>query len=660
MSTPANDPNRKHATEIESREVAEAAREEDWNQRSFSKRLFNGGLALDILQAQPKKDPEEQKRAEAFLAALRDFARDHIDGDAIDREAWVPDSVLDGLAKIGAFGMKIPLEYGGLQLSQRSYNRALEIVASQCGSTGAFLSAHQSIGVPGPIMMFGSDEQKKRFLPRLAKGELSAFALTEPNVGSDPANMSTNAVLSEDGSHWILNGEKLWCTNGPRSKIIMVMATTPAREGVRGKRPISTFVVETGWDGIDVKHISSFMGLKGLSNGVLTFKDVKVPLDNLVWGEGKGLKLALMTLNVGRLALPAFCTAAAKLCVEMSREWGNERVQWGQPIGKHDAIAQKIGSMAATTFAMEAVVEITSNMSDGKQSDIRLEAAIAKMWNTEVAWDLANDALQIRAGRGYETHDSLKQRGEHPWPVERMVRDLRINLIFEGSSEIMRLFIAREAVDDHLKAAGALADPRASFGAKAKGALKAAVFYAGWFPTRFLGWGRWPQYSEFGPLAGHVRWIDRNSRKLARNNFYQMVRFGAGLEKRQAILGRVVDIGAELFVMSCACVNAQRMLKENPSDRTPMELADLFCRQAKRRISDSFRRLYRNDDLKTYDVAMKTLGGNYEWLESGPIPLHEVYSEEAMARAAKAAKGSTSASPASAPAEPETASTAGD
>jgi alkylation response protein AidB-like acyl-CoA dehydrogenase len=614
-----------HASELESREVAEAAREEDWDQRSFSKRLFNGGLALDILRHVPDPDPERTARGDAFLDRLRAFARDHIDGDAIDREGWVPDEVLEGLAEIGAFGMKIPLEYGGLQLSQRTYNHALEIVASRCGSTGAFLSAHQSIGVPGPLMMFGSDEQKERYLPRLAKGALSAFALTEPNVGSDPANMSTTAELSEDGSHWLLNGEKLWCTNGPRADIIMVMARTPAREGVRGRRPISTFVVETEWAGVEVRHTCSFMGLKGLSNGVLVFRDVKVPLENLVWGEGKGLKLALMTLNVGRLALPAFCTASAKLSMEMCREWAADRVQWGQPIGKHDAIAQKLGRMAADTFAMESVVEITSNMADGKRSDIRLEAAIAKMWNTETAWEMGNDALQIRGGRGYETHDSLKARGEDPWPVERMVRDLRINLIFEGSSEIMRLFIAREAVDDHLKVAGPLADPRASFGAKAGAALKAAVYYAGWYPSRWLGWGRWPRYGEFGSLAGHVRWIDRTSRKLARNNFYQMVRFGPKLEKRQAILGRIVDIGAELFVMSCACVNALRLVDEDPSNRSPLDLADAFCRQSRRRIAASFRALYRNDDVHTYGVARTMLDGGFEWLEEGPISLEESY-----------------------------------
>ena len=390
--------------------------------------------------------------------------------------------------------------------------------------------------------------------------------------------------------------------------------------------------METDWEGVEVRHTCSFMGLKGLSNGVLVFRDVKVPRENLVWGEGKGLKLALMTLNVGRLALPAFCSSAAKLSLEMCREWANERVQWGQAIGKHDAIAQKLGRMAANTFAMESVVEVTSDMADGKRSDIRLEAAIAKMWNTEMAWDLGNDALQIRGGRGYETHDSLLRRGEKPYPIERWVRDMRINTIFEGSSEIMRLFIAREAVDQHLSVAGDLVDPRASMGAKLKALVRAGLFYAWWYPTRFFGFAAF-RYGAFGKLARHLRFVDRTSRKLARATFHAMVRFGPKLEHRQAVLGRVVDVGAELFVMTAVCLRARKLLEENPSDGSPRTLADLYCRHARRRIQASFDALFDNDDVATYEVAQEMLSGRYAWLEEGVVSL-EVYRrklEEALA-----------------------------
>ena len=611
---------KKLASELESREVAEQAREQEWEKSSFAKALFEGRLDLHLVYPAPTPDPEEQDRAAAFLEKLEAFASEKIDGDKHDTDGWVPQEVLDGLAEMGAFGIKTPRKYGGLGLSQVSYNRALAIIASRCSATGAFLSAHQSIGVPGPLLKFGTEEQKDRYLPRLARGELSAFALTEHDVGSDPANLSTFAELSDDGSHWILNGEKLWTTNGPRADIIVVMARTPAPEGSK-RKPITAFIVETEWDGVEVLEECSFMGLRALSNGALRFTNVKVPRENLLWGEGKGLKLALITLNTGRLALPAFCAAAGKGSLEMVRDWAGSRVQWGLPVGHHDAVAQMIGKMAADTFALEALVELIGAMADSGRFDIRLEAAVAKMWGTETGWDLVNDALQVRGGRGYETHDSLRARGEVSYPVERWLRDMRINTIFEGSSEIMRLFIAREAVDRHFSIAGDLVNPKAPLGAKFTALLKAGLFYMWWYPTRFLGWSAWPRYSEFGSLAKHLRYVERTSRRLARATFHTMVRFGPGLEKRQAVLGRVVDIGAELLVMAATVLYAKTLEDWGGDERGAMALADAFCRQSRRRISASFRSIFRNDDIATYNVARRYLDGEMQWLERGVISL---------------------------------------
>ena len=611
---------KKLASELESREVAEHAREQQWEKSSFAKALFEGKLDLDLVYPAPTPDPDEQERAAVFLEKIEAFARDHIDGDKNDSEGWVPQEVLDGLAELGAFGVKTPRKYGGLELSQVSYNRALTIISSRCSATGAFLSAHQSIGVPGPLLKFGTDEQKSRYLPRLAKGALSAFALTEHDVGSDPANLSTTAVLSDDGSHWVLNGEKLWTTNGPRAEIIVVMARTPAPEGST-RKPITAFIVETDWEGVETLDECSFMGLRALSNGALRFTDVKVPRENLLWGEGKGLKLALITLNTGRLALPAFCAAAGKGSLEMVRDWAGSRVQWGLPVGHHDAVAQMIGKMATDTFALEALVELIGAMADSGKFDIRLEAAVAKMWGTETGWDLVNDALQVRGGRGYETYDSLKARGEVSYPVERWLRDMRINTIFEGSSEIMRLFIAREAVDRHFSIAGDLVNPKAPVGAKLAALVKAGLFYAWWYPTRFLGWSAWPRYSEFGSLAKHLRYVERTSRRLARATFYTMVRFGPGLEKRQAVLGRVVDIGAELLVMTATILHAKMLEQRGGDERGAAALADAFCRQSRRRISASFRSIFRNDDVATHKVARRYLGGEMQWLERGVISL---------------------------------------
>lgn len=637
----------------ESRDVAEGARQERWEKRSFMKELFDGRLSLELVHPHPVQDPGEAARAKPFLERLERFVEEHVDGDAVDRDEWVPDSVLEGLAALGAFGIKIPERYGGLGLSQTSYNRALALVSSRCGATGAFLSAHQSIGVPTPLMLFGTEEQKREYLPRAAGGELSAFALTESMVGSDPANMSTSAVPSEDGAHYVLNGEKLWTTNGPRASLIVVMARTPPREGVRGKRPISAFIVERDWPGVEVAHHCRFMGLKGLSNGVLRFRDVKVPAENLLWGEGLGLKLALVTLNTGRLALPAFCTAAGKGHLRACRKWAKERVQWGMPVGKHDAVAQMLGRMAAETYAMEAAVDLAAGLADGKKVDIRMEAAAAKLWHTEKSWQMVDDAVQIRGGRGYETADSLRGRGgEDPEPLERAMRDSRINRIFEGSSEIMRLFIAREAVDEHLRTAGEAIDARAPLGRRARVAARAAARYAVWYPRRWTGWGRWPKYRTFGPLATHMRYADRASRKLARALFHCMIRFGPKLEKRQAVLGRLVDIGADLFVMVAACVRAAKIAAEHGRDGGPAtELADQACRLARRRVAGRFRAVFRNDDVTTYRLAQHVLDGRHEWLEQGIVA--------AAATAAPAAAGAGAGDGAAAAARGHEAAAAG-
>jgi len=501
-----------------------------------------------------------------------------------------------------------------------SYIRAIGMVTSKDGSLTALLSAHQSIGLPQPLKLFGTDAQKKKFFPRLAKGAISAFALTETDAGSDPANMRTSATISDDGTHYILNGTKLWCTNGTRAELMVVMARTPDAI-VRGKpkKQITAFIVETSWPGVEIVHRSRFMGLKAIENGVIRFNNVRVPKENILWGEGKGLKLALVTLNTGRLTLPASAAYGAKAMLQVVREWGNDRVQWGQPIGKHEAIAQKIALMAANTFAMESIAELASAMADRGGYDIRLEAAIAKLWNTEAGWRIVDDALQIRGGRGYETADSLKARGEAPIPIERAMRDFRINLIFEGSSEIMRLFIAREAVDHHFKTAFDVVNPKASGKEKWNALVRSAKFYPTWYTTRWLG--NMKGYGEFGALASHVRFIDKTTRKLGRAIFHAMVRLGPKLERRQMVLFRAVDIGAELFAMSAACTRAQ-MLKKT-GDKNATDLADLFCRESRLRIRAHFDNLFGVNDAAIYRVSQQVLRGEFEWLERGIIDAPE-------------------------------------
>jgi alkylation response protein AidB-like acyl-CoA dehydrogenase len=603
------------ASEKEARDVAEQARETEWEHPSFARELFLGRFRPELIYPHPPPDPVEEARAKPFLDKLKAFM-DKVDSEEIDRTGEIPESLVQELRDMGAFGIKIPKEYGGLGLSQMSYIRAMELVTSKDGSLVALLSASQSIGVPQPLKLFGTEDQKKKFFPRLAKGAISAFALTEVDAGSDPANMQTTATPTDDGEHFILNGEKLWTTNGTRAELFVVMARTPdvEKNGKKVKQ-ITAFIVDASMPGVEVVHRLRFMGLKAIENGVIRFNNVKVPRENILWGEGKGLKLALVTLNTGRLTLPAGCAGAAKQMLRITRNWANERVQWGQPIGKHEAVAQMIAKMAANTFAMEAVAEMATALYEKGNYDIRLEAAIAKMYNSEHGWRIIDDTLQIRGGRGYEMAESLARRGEKPIAVERAMRDYRINLIFEGSSEIMRLFIAREAVDHHFRMAFDIVKPDSTMKERLAAMARSTPFYVTWYPSRWVNSGRLRTFGEFGKLAKHMRYIERNTRHLGRSIFHAMVRYGPKLERKQAVLFRAVDIGAELFAMSAACSRAM-MLKDS-GQKEAIALADTFCREAQLRIDDLFRNFYGQNDNNMYKLAMSVLRGEHAWLEQG-------------------------------------------
>ena len=397
------------------------------------------------------------------------------------------------------------------------------------------------------------------------------------------------------------------------------MARTPAKivKG-REKKQITAFIVEVDSPGVEVVRRCHFMGLRALYNGVIRFKNVRVPRENIVLAEGKGLRVALTTLNTGRLTLPAACVGLSKRCLEVAKSWAAERAQWGATIGKHAAIADKIAHMAANTFAMESMTLLTSGLvTRDKHADIRLEAAMCKLWGSEAAWQIVNDTMQIRGGRGYETADSLKARGEKPIAVERYLRDCRINTIFEGSSEIMRLFVAREALDPHLKIAAAALDSRLPWSKRLRAAMKAGRFYAGWYTRQWLPFGA-PSVPHLDRrLAKHLRYAARTSRKLARSLFHAMVRFGPKLERQQVLLGRFVDIGAELFAITATCLRAKMLMSNADKAKEVRELADYFCNSARLRIAHLFRELHANADREGYRLAQHVLDGKQGWVEEG-------------------------------------------
>lgn len=602
-----------------SRQIAEESREQ-FNRPSFAKSLYMG--AVDFSLIEPLPGAVHPERGQAFLPQL-EAVLDSIDPERIEAEARIPDEYIAQLRRIGAFGMKIPIEYGGLGLSLLDYGRALMRVGVVCPALGALLSAHQSIGVPEPVKSFGTEEQKREYLPRCAAGAISAFLLTENDVGSDPARLGTTARLSDDGTHYLLDGAKLWTTNGVVAELLVVMAAVQPHEAAgeepAGRGGITAFIVEADTEGIVVENRNQFMGLRGIENGVTRFREVRVPVANRLGKEGSGLKIALSTLNTGRLSIPAMCAGAGKWSTKIAREWSAARVQWGKPVGKHQAVAGKLAYIAASSYALEAVFEVSARLADAGTKDIRIEAALAKLWASEVACTIADELLQIRGGRGFETARSQAARGERAVPVEQLLRDLRINRIFEGSTEIMHLLIAREAVDTHLQAAGDLARAGASMEEKARAAASASGFYARWLPKLAVGAGSVPtSYSGHGPLAKHLRYVERTSRRLARQTFAGMARWQAGMEKQQVFLGHIVDIGAELFAMSAVIAKTTALPQSPAAQRdSAQRLALAFCEQAAQRCEMHFEKLWNNTTHSDGQLAADLLDGKFQWLEEG-------------------------------------------
>ena len=611
-------------------QLAEDARQAEWENVSFTAEVFKGNFRWDLVHPFPAQSAEDRKIGDEYIEKIRPVLEKYVDPWQIDEDGEYPREALEAMAGVGLFGMKIPREYGGLGLSVTNYARVLGFIGGYCAVTVAYLSAHQSIGVPQPLKEFGTEEQKRRYLPRLAKGEISAFALTEPGVGSDPARMSTTATLSEDGRYFVLNGDKLWCTNvtDPKTTLIAVLARTPDKVLPNGKSlpQISCFVVETAWPGVERARRSRFMGLRGLANGVVTFKDVKVPVENLIGKPGEGLKIALATLNVGRLGIPAAAIGAGMALVEDAKWWTTSRQQWGQPVGKHQAVAKMVANYMAQLFAMKAMVSVACAFADHKNADIRLEAAAAKYWCSETLWKMYDDYLQVRGGRGYEMAKSLYARGERPTNVEMGLRDSRINRIFEGSSQVMHLIMAREALDTHFKLVMPILQPKPGQKvSKREAVMKAAGFYATWLPKLFVPdtGGSLEARNLNERNRRHLAYAAKTSKLLARRLFATMAKFGPKLEKEQIVLGNFVDIGVELFVMASTLSYAEHLAGANPADPSPQELANLYCSEARRRIESNFRAVKSNFN-RSYDrVAGLLMEGRLDWLAAGaidPIP----------------------------------------
>jgi alkylation response protein AidB-like acyl-CoA dehydrogenase len=601
-------------------DLAESSRDPLDERGSFASNLFIGRYDFDRIFPFPLQSAEDRAAGDPFLAELRAYLEANVDADEIDRTGEIPQKNIDDLFAMGAFAIKIPKQYGGLGLSQVNYGRAAMLLGSWDANLTALVSAHQSIGVPQPLLLFGTEAQKEKYLPRVARHEISAFALTESHAGSDPATMSLRAEPTPDGSAFILNGEKLWCTNGLKAGVLVVMAqTTPKMVNGKERKQITAFIVDVDSPGLDMPHRCHFMGLRALYNGVVTFKDVRVPRENIIAGEGKGLKVALTTLNTGRLTIPAACVGLCKRLLEISRVWATKRVQWGVPIGQHYAIAGKIAEMAGNTFAMEAMTFLTSALVDRKAGDLRIETAMCKMWATEMTWKIADDAMQVRGGRGYETAQSLEARGDEPIAVERFLRDCRINTIFEGSSEIMRLFIAREALDPHLKVGGAIFNTQLPMMTRIKSMFSSGSFYTRWYPKQWLGGNAGNLDHLHADLRQYANYGASTSKRLARGLFHAMMRFGPKLDREQLLLSRFVGIATEIFAMSATCAFAQAKINAGEPAAEILSLAHYFCKSARSRIDHHFAGTSRNADAGGYDLTQELMAGKHENLRTGIV-----------------------------------------
>ena len=608
----------RNAEEAKSIQVAEESRELDWKSKSFMASMFMGDLDMTLAYPFPEQSEIDRKEGDEIIEKFEAWAKDNLDGDAIDKAQEIPPHVWKGIAELGLFGIKIPKEYGGLGLSQTNYVRILGAVARYCGSTAATLSAHQSIGVPQPLKLFGTEEQKKKWLPRIAKGELSAFALTEPGAGSDPASMVTEAVKQEDGS-WVINGEKLWCTNGTLADLYVVMARTTSSDGRKG---ITAFVVEGRSEGLEVVHRCRFLGIRAIENGLIRFRNVKVPAENVILGEGKGLKLALTTLNDGRLGIPAVAAFVSRDVSDFSASWAKSRAQWGKSVGSHEAGAQKLAEIASLTYAMETLALYGAALSDKHDVDIRMEAATAKMWNSERSWEVADTAFQLRGGRGFETDRSVDGRGEVGFPMERVLRDTRINRIVEGTTDIMHLFIAREALDGHLRNAGGLFKKGASLWDKLKVVGKCALIYPTWYLKTWVGSLMSPFLNYDGELRDQLEWIESEVRRLGRTLFHQMVLKGPKLEMRQLILARLVDIGAELAVMSLVAARLQTEIdRKDAKSSTNMIVMRYFFASRRQYVARLFNEVWSNADEEASAAANEVMSLADHLPRSGELDL---------------------------------------
>ncbi|MEK9141612.1 MAG: acyl-CoA dehydrogenase family protein [Nitrospirota bacterium] len=603
--------------------------------RSFMAGLFVGRPDFSLLLP-PKESPEQQAVWEEYRPRLEVFLKTHVDPDEIERTAKIPSSVLKGLFALGAFGMKIPKEYGGLGFSYTNYGRALMLIASWSNILALTVAVPQSIGIAMPLLLFGTEEQKRKYLPIVASEAISAFALTESLTGSDAANVQTDAVLDSSGTVFVVNGEKLWCTNGSIARYVTLIARVPSKKReLHGARTVwvpapegkgadesvhTAFILDMETPGVRVRQRCQFEGCRGIENAYMTFTDVRIPAANVIGEVGRGLKYALTILNVGRaISIPAICLGMAKQAWQPTLDHANTRMTFQKPLSDRQTQRMRLGRMAVNLFTMEALASSVWRMADQHSYDVRIEAAIAKIFCSEKTIQFLKDAQIIFGGMGYETADSKRVRGEPAFGIEQLVRDAEMYRIGEGATDVLRPFVAREALNMHLERTRSYFDEGVNGLRRLTEVGRLLKFYIPWYGRQWIG-KRLPSQSvvQHPQVRLKLAFVERASRRLARAMFYAMVRHREALRDDQGRQNRIESLGEDLFLIAGTALYAER-LERTTGHVEAWDLAEEVFREAKSRIDHNIRALIYNCDALPTAVGTEALSGTYPLLSNGII-----------------------------------------
>ena len=561
----------------------------------FAKGLFLGNFVADWVMPYPRMAAAQQTELDKSLAELRQFLDTGLDAVEIDRQADIPQSVIDGLGRVGVLGMTAPMEFGGHGFSQMANCQILEEIGRRCASTSVFVNAHHSIGIRA-LLLFGTHEQKQKWLPKLVTGEqLGAFALTEPEAGSDAANVQMQAQPSEDGSHYILNGEKRYITNAAIAHVLTVMARTPVPGS--DKTAITAFLVTPDMPGFEILEARMpKLGIRGTATGRFALRDVRVPKENILGPLGKGLRVALTVLDFGRTTFGACCTGAAKTALQLAIDHANTRKQFNKTLGDFDLVKKKIARMAADAYAMEAMTTITASLIDRGLEDYMMETAMLKIFTTERLWKGINDAFQIHGGSAYF----------NDLPLERMLRDARINQIGEGSNEVLTSFVAL-------------------VGMRGPGMEFKEIYDTMMKPSRGLGKAWTAGMSRLGatirvpdvPVQSdrareHARQLGRLIWKFNFAVNRALIAYREPILDMQLIQERIAGAAMELFASTCVLSRWDSELQSagrNGDSTSPKSVvADLFLRRSFRKIRRFLAGLTDNEDTAILATANSVLG----------------------------------------------------